>query len=618
MADSRHILVVVEDAHAERHLRRALDRVRARAAGATVLTADALLALRLRREGIDARLTVDGLTRDKLIERDALALAGVASAFGATPPTGVRAHLEYTLIPAFVRAVRNVTAVGDFLFGRGPGPIGPGGEAGPGGQQIVMLVGGGPLVAAARLVARHRGVPIEQVGDLLQRLGQVFSRLVAGRATRWVNSQFRALVLEPGFIDLLLFKGFWRRIVEPPPPPGPRALIVVGDRFTADVVECLHEQTRQVVLAGATQPGRALFDNRSGLVPIEAFTDWLDPLRNLVATFEAIVDAASLATDRAAGQRFTVNGMSYWPLVRSTVCLHLVAWMPMLKQVRALAERVARTHPDAQLLTSTDVTAYNRVLVETVRRFGIRSVGIQHGIPGEPNGHSIVRVDTFAAWGVATEQWYRALAPQTTRFAVTGNPRFDALARRAPRTPNPARIPFTITVCTGFMGDFSVGATELENLLMMEAVLQWAKTREGVRVIHKMHPGEELDYYAAAARALGWDPLMLTTIREPILYDVLEKSDVLVAAYSTTVLESVALGTPAIVFDAIVQRKLLPLDRIPGVTIAFSLGELHQQLDACRVAPPPDRQMLRSSAELRAYLFDLDGRATERVAALMT
>ena len=33
------------------------------------------------------------------------------------------------------------------------------------------------------------------------------------------------------------------------------------------------------MLAGATQPGRALFDNSPDLLPIEALTDRFDPLR---------------------------------------------------------------------------------------------------------------------------------------------------------------------------------------------------------------------------------------------------------------------------------------------------------------------------------------------------
>lgn len=184
-------------------------------------------------------------------------------------------------------------------------------------------------------------------------------------------------------------------------------------------------------------------------------------------------------------------------------------------------------------------------------------------------------------------------------------------------SPQPSAL-FTIAVCTGFMTDYSLGASEYENLLMLDAVLAWARTQAGVRVIHKMHPGEEAAYFAEAARALGWDPLTLTTISEPILYDVLEKSDVLVAAYSTTVLESLVLGTPVIVFDAVFRRKLLPIDRVPGVTIAYSTDELGQQLDArFNGAASLDRATLPRSAELRAYLSDLDGKATERVAALV-
>ena len=128
---------------------------------------------------------------------------------------------------------------------------------------------------------------------------------------------------------------------------------------------------------------------------------------------------------------------------------------------------------------------------------------------------------------------------------------------------------------------------------------------------------EEPEYYVAAGRALGWDSITLTSIREPILYDLLAKADVLVAAYSTTVFESLVLGTPAIVFDAVVQRRLMPLDQIPGVTIACSIDELHEQLERLHLAGPVDRHRLRSSAELGEYLSVLDGNATERVAALV-
>ena len=600
MPDPPRVLVVVEDHHAESELRRVLDTVRSQSAVATVLTSDALLGLRLRREGVDARLTTDGLARDTLVERDRVALAGVGIAFA--PLSGARPMLDYTLIPAFMRAVRNLTAAADQLAN--------------GSFQRSVLVGGGPLIAAARLAARRRGVFIEQVGGPIQRIGQAWRRLRAGRATKWVNTDFRALVLEPGFIALMFVKGFWRAIAGPPRPrPTPRALVVVGDRFTADVVDRLRAESRPLIVAGATEPGRALFQSRPH-VPLEAFADLLDPLRCLGSLAYAVADAISLARADAHEERFAAAGASYWPLVKWTVFLHLVVWLPILEHVRSLMQRAARAYPDARLLCSTDVTAYNRVLIETARRANVQSMGIQHGIPGEPNGHSIVRVDTLAVWGTATEPWYRALAPQSAEFVVTGNPRFDALAGR-PLAPLP-QGPFTIVVCTGFMSDFSVGASELENLLMIDAVLAWAEGHDGVRVVHKMHPGEEPEYYTAAARSLGWSQRRLTTVREPILYDVLEQSHVLVAAYSTTVLEALALGTPAIVFDAIVQRKLLPLDRVPGVTIALSIDELAGALDRHRAGPRFERDALRSSAALGEYISQLDGRATERVATLVT
>ena len=622
------LLVVVEDRHAESALRQALDSARERGADVVVLTGDALLSMRLQREGIAARRTIHGMEgpaaheadgNPVLDSRDRLALEGATAAFGAYATfdgTDFAPYLQYTLIPSFIRAIRNVTAVQDQLE--------------TGAFDRIVLAGGGALVHAARLVASHRAIATETIGgDLLSRAQQAFSRLRAGRATRWVDTEFRALVLEPGFLSMLFVKGVWRRLTAPAPAaPRPDALIVVGDRFTADVVERLSGASRQIVLAGATQPGRALFTNASALVPLEAFGRWSDPLNTAATMIDAAARSLSLTTDVAHGRQFVVDGVRYWPLVRRAAALHILIWIQKLRHVQTLAARAAHASPRAQLLTSTDVTAYNRVLVDTARRFGVASTGIQHGITGEPNGHSVVHVDTLATWGPQAEAWYRAHAPQTATFVVTGNPRFDGLATRVPgpqplaaASPQPP-APLTVCICTGFMSDFSTGSSDYQNLAMLDTVIEWAKTQPGARVIHKMHPGEELEHYAAAGRALGWDPLTLTTIREPILYDVLERSDLLVTAYSSTVLEALVLGTPAIVFDGMVQRKLLhkgatPLTRVPGVTIVYSRDELRQQLDARRSAPPFDRAALRATRELREYLSGLDGEATARVAALL-
>ena len=90
-----------------------------------------------------------------------------------------------------------------------------------------------------------------------------------------------------------------------------------------------------------------------------------------------------------------------------------------------------------------------------------------------------MHVDRLAAWGEATEPRYRAVAPQTARFVVTGNPRFDPLAERSVRTArldpgstrSTTRGVFTIVICTGFVTEFSVGASEYENLFMIDSVL---------------------------------------------------------------------------------------------------------------------------------------------------
>jgi hypothetical protein len=645
------LLIVVEDRQAEAALRIAIGSARARGAPFVVLTADALLMMQLARDGIDARLTLHAFTGTTdasradaggpaaaVDEGDRAALDGAAAAAGAYARfdgTDFAPYFEYTLIPSFVRAVRNVTAVQRVAASVA--------------AERLLLVGGGALVQAAQLVAARRAIPVERAaGDVVTRALHAIARVRAGRATRWVNTEFRALVLEPGFLAVLYLKGLWRRVVGPPVPAvQPDAIIVVGDRFTADVIARLRGDARQIVLAGATQPGRALFDATASLVPIETLAHGRIVLRTLATLVDATPRAAALAADDAHGRAFVVGDVGYWPLVRRTSALHVMIWSPLLRHLEQLAAAAAQAAPRGRVLTPNDVTEYNRFLVDTARRVGVASVGIQHGITAEPNGHSVARVDTLATWGEQAEEWYRAEGrkrgcEQTARFVVTGNPRYDTLASSGLQTPPPrslagpasdgagssqpeaagAEPPFSVCICTGFVTDFSMGSSDYENLLMIDTVLAWARAHRGVRVVHKIHPGEELAFYAQAARALAWDPQTLTTIAEPILHEVLRRSHVLVSAYSSTVLESLALGTPVVIFDAITQRRLVhtPLHSVadvPGVRIAFSSAEVGGLLDAIRTGPAPDRDRLRSSIELRAFISNLDGEAAARVAALV-
>jgi CDP-glycerol glycerophosphotransferase (TagB/SpsB family) len=174
-------------------------------------------------------------------------------------------------------------------------------------------------------------------------------------------------------------------------------------------------------------------------------------------------------------------------------------------------------------------------------------------------------------------------------------------------------------VCTGFVSEYSVAASDYENLLMVDALVKWAVANPGTRVIQKLHPGEERTHYEEARAALGWPEHGLTMERERPLWDVLDEADVLVAAYSTTVLEAAVLGTPAIVVDAIAGRHLVELERLPGVSMAFSVEELGCRLNEHRARrgehAPRDTA---ADAVIQDYLHVLDGGATARVCDLVS
>jgi hypothetical protein len=92
----------------------------------------------------------------------------------------------------------------------------------------------------------------------------------------------------------------------------------------------------------------------------------------------------------------------------------------------------------------------------------------------------------------------------------------------------------------------------------------------------------------------------------------------MVASYSTTILESAALGTPAIVVDAVAEGGygLLPLDAITGVSIARSTADLHTQLTA-RLTGTNNTMPSAADPALVEYIGVLDGEAAARIARLM-
>jgi len=605
-------LVVADDRHVARSLARVLARLAGDGECPMVLTGDPLLVLELRRNGQPARLTVDDLDPQSCLEHDRVALDAIRRAFGDDTPAWLSrlnltygSCLEYTLIPRFMRAVRHVAAVERALAGQ---------------VTSIVTVGTGDLTDAAVLVARAARVPLRRVdGAWWQRTRLALTRVHAGRATRWVSTDLRALVLEPAFLLLMMVRGMWRRN------HGGRArsLIVTGDRFTRAIIErCPHT----IVLAGATQPGRALFRPGSRVVAIETAGRPGDGVRLLRDLLEGMRAARALRRDAGAAARLRFGTVTLWPLVRRNLMLHLIVWPPLLRHLVRLVDRVAARMQVDHALVSQDVTAYNKTLVAAARAQVIPSVGLQHGMLAEYNGHSHLLVDTFAAWGPASERWFRTHGdPQRARFAFTGHVGFDRLAERLRgRTAGGAGAsaaprPFTVIVCTGFLAEYSVGATDMDNLLLLEGVRAWAADRGDVCVVHKLHPGEEPAHYAAAARAFGWADRAPAQVRDTPLYDLLEQSDVLVAYYSTTVLEAVALGTPAIVLDAITRRHLVPLEVSPDIAVAFSVDELHAALDRVRLgAAVKDGGDAPRREFLDQYLGPLDGSALDRVVALVS
>jgi CDP-glycerol glycerophosphotransferase (TagB/SpsB family) len=203
------------------------------------------------------------------------------------------------------------------------------------------------------------------------------------------------------------------------------------------------------------------------------------------------------------------------------------------------------------------------------------------------------------------------------RIAVTGNPAFDRLAQgvepeRVERVRRSLKLEAGRPLLLVTTQNDSFAASRRQ----IEAVVAAAREFPALQIVVKLHPADAFAPYQRLQRELEGVDLHLTQHSD--LAALLALSDLLVTRFSTTALEAMLQGKPVIVLNFSGQPDPLPYVERGAALGVRDPSALPAAIRAVLEDEPTRRRLREGMARfVRDYAYRLDGRAGERVLALM-
>jgi len=229
-----------------------------------------------------------------------------------------------------------------------------------------------------------------------------------------------------------------------------------------------------------------------------------------------------------------------------------------------------------------------------------------------------IKILKFAVAGESAKKIYieRGFPPEN--IFVTGQPRFDALftqkfnkEKTMAELGIPAGKKIAVLATQG-----QIYRTEKEQRELVETVVKATAEFPELQLVIKPHPQEDPQYYSRLLKMMGQGGPI---VRQDIdLYQLLNASDLLITAFSTTALEAMLLDKPVITINLTGQPDLMPYASSGAAIGVYRREDL---VPAMRKALF-DAEMRKALAEGRKafiseHAYKPDGQASKRVAEVI-
>ena len=323
---------------------------------------------------------------------------------------------------------------------------------------------------------------------------------------------------------------------------------------------------------------------------------------------------------------FRYGGLTLWPLVRPYLREIFLWRFPAVAAAIAYRRHIHKTLGVEAIIVNDDVQLIKKIDLAAVEG---PSLYMQHGVSGESNGEDLLRATFMANWGEVDRAWRRGLGNPPEKLVVTGNPRFDRLARHLDAPPKAWKDELMERLNLQDLSDLVVFAAQVAPKRSAydtddeEEVLAWGICRAMARFPHKrlivkLHPRQRSreGMYREIAERCGLKGYGI--IRDMQLSRLLAHCELFITESSTAAYEALLWDLPILIVNLTRREDIVPY--VPGGVALGAYNERHI-VPALKKLLEDDESRNRLAANrgrfIERYLYRMDGRASHRVVELL-
>lgn len=517
----------------------------------------------------------------------------------------------------------------------------------------------------AYLVAKARGYEIRTAKSgwsataafyrsyIARRLLEVLSNSIGVGVDRWIrlllagwggrgrtDAKSKASIEKKKKLVLFSTSAYWRETGEVE--NGKR---VEGDVFSGRVVRLLSEQDEWTVLDIDTEVNvpsieryrrlhRKVQGSHANCVPIERYytRGSTRRVKDLRARLQGWWMKGS--NEYQGEGSLSYHGIPLASLLMGRLDYAFKEYSRTIYQHLEAVEVILETETPDAVLIEYEEGSYGRAATVKSRKYGIPSLALQHGMhagpyvpayyfrhvswegAGDPLGCPIPT--KTAVFGEDTRRMLTEISAYPTESVeVTGSAVYDVLKDQLHRlSPEVARREIGLRPENRVVTVLSSKFVETQyRIWFIDTVLGALRELPQVKTIIKLHPHETPDMWQACARRLGMpEPILLTAK----LWETIAAADLVVAWYSTTVLDAMAFGKPVVIVQKRGKDFSIKFVEENKIEVAYDAPHLRQVLKFLFGDERRCRERIRQSREiLGEQVFRLDGGAVGRIVELI-
>ncbi len=318
---------------------------------------------------------------------------------------------------------------------------------------------------------------------------------------------------------------------------------------------------------------------------------------------------AARAMARLAGKLDAVERRALWPRLMNLEARE----RPVVEWLQADAEAVLDAVKPAVVVAFHFYPRHATPYLVEARRRGLPTLCCQHGLMA-PLDYPVVWYDRFCVFNEYSAELVAAVAPESARIDVVGNPALDGLVANPPQPWRPPGAGQRPVVVVATQPNDPPGVDRRPGW-WFRAVAR-AAARCGAYVAVKLHPDQPAaafgDMYAHALDQAGADGEVIEHGRVP-LGSLIAGGDVFISQFSSTILEAMVLRRPVVFVEMRDGPPFYPFDDFGAARRVTTPGDaeaaLREALREGQAEPPAEF--------VRRHLEPLDGRALERIAEVV-